>query len=53
MRIKSVIDFITLGSKLAKHIQRRQYDPIIIEMAIDLVLGPLSSLYRPYLRQVF
>ena len=49
--IKSAIDLITLGSELVKHLQRPQYDPIIIEMTIGL--GPFTSLYIPFLKHCF
>ena len=34
-----------------KRFRRRQYDPLIIERTIGLVLGPFTTLYRPSLKQ--
>ena len=46
-----VIDpFISSGSKIVKRLRRRQYDPVIIERTIGLVLGPSTALYEPFLK---
>ena len=44
------IPFITSGLNIAKRLRRRQYDPLIIERTIGLVLGPYKALYRPFLK---
>ena len=33
-----------------KRLRRRQYDPVIIERTIGLVLGPFTVLYRSFLK---
>ena len=38
------------GSKLVKRLRRRQYDPVLIERTICLVLGPSTALYIPFLK---
>ena len=43
-------NIISSGSKIAKRLRRRQFDPLIIEGTIDLVLGPSTALYRPFLK---
>ena len=45
-RVKGETNFISSGSKIVKRFRRRQYDPVIIERTIGLVLGPLTALYR-------
>ena len=35
---------------LIKRLRRRQYDSLIIERTIGLVLGPSTALYRPFLK---
>ena len=42
--------FILSGSKIVKRLRRRQYDPVIIERTIGLVLGPSTALYEPFLK---
>ena len=42
--------FISSGSKIVKRLRRRQYDPLIIERTISPVLGPSTTLYRPFLK---
>ena len=49
LEILSVV-FISLGSKIVKRLRRRQYDPLIIERTIGLVLGPCTALYRLFLK---
>ena len=49
-RVKDTPNFISSGSKIVKRLRWRQYDPLIIEMTIGLVLGPYTALYRPFLR---
>ena len=48
--VKGETNFISSGSKIVKRLQRRQYDPAIIEMTIGLVLGPFTALYRSFLK---
>ena len=39
-RVKYTPNFISSGSKIVKRLRRRQYDPVIIEWTVGLVLGP-------------
>ena len=50
-RVKSESNFISSGSKIVKRLRRRQYDPMIIQKAISLVLGPFTALYRSFLKR--
>ena len=50
-RIKDKTSFISSGSKILKRLRRRQYDPVIIERTIGLVLGPFTALYRSFLKR--
>ena len=43
-RVKDTLNFISSGSKIVKRLRRRQYDPLIIERTIGLVLGPCTDL---------
>ena len=43
-RVKDTPNFISSGSKIVKRLRRRQYDPLIIERTIGLVLGPSTAL---------
>ena len=47
-RVKDTPNFILSGSKIVKRLRRRQYDPVIIERTIGLVLGPSTALYEPF-----
>ena len=49
-RVKDTPNFISSGSKIVKRLRRWQYDPLIIERTIALVLGPCTALYRPFLK---
>ena len=49
-RVKGTPNFISSGSKIVKRLSRRQYDPLIIERTICLVLGPSTALYRLFLK---
>ena len=49
-RVKDTPNFISSGSKIVKRLRRRQYDPLIIETTIGLVLGPSTALYIPFLK---
>ena len=49
-RVKDTPNFISSGLKIVKRLRRRQYDPVIIERTIGLVLGPSTALYRPFLK---
>ena len=42
--------FISSGSKIVKRLRRRQYDPLIIETTIGLVLCPCTALCRLFLK---
>ena len=48
--VKDTQNFISSGSKIVKRLRRRQYDPVIIERTIGLVLGPSTALYEPFLK---
>ena len=48
-RVKDTPNFISSGSKIVKRLRRRQYDPLIIERTVCLVLGPSTALYKPFL----
>ena len=50
-RVKSESNFISSGLKIVKRLRRRQYDPVIIERTICLVLGPFTALYRSFLKR--
>ena len=49
-RVKDTPNFILSGSKIVKRLRRWQYDPVIIERTIGLVLGPSTALYEPFLK---
>ena len=49
-RVKDAPNFISLGSKIVKRLRRRQYDPLVIETTIGLVLGPCTALCRLFLK---
>ena len=49
-RVKDTPNFISSGSKIVKRLRQRQYDPVIIERTIGLVLGPCTALYKPFLK---
>ena len=50
-RVKSETNFVSSGSKIVKCLRRRQYDPVIIERTICLVLGTFTALYRSFLER--
>ena len=49
-RVKDTPNFISSGSKIVKRLRWRQYDPLIIERTIDLLLCPSTAMYRPFLK---
>ena len=49
-RVKDTPNFISSRSKIVKRLRRRQYDPVIIERTIGLVLGPSTAMYEPFLK---
>ena len=49
-RVKDTPNLFSSGSKIVKRIRRRQYDPVIMERTIGLVLGPSTALYEPFLK---
>ena len=49
-RVKDTPNFISSGSKIVKRLRRRQYDPLIIERTIGIILGPYTAFYRPFLK---
>ena len=49
-RVKHTPNFFSSGSKIVQRLRRRQYDPLLIERTIGLVLGPCTALYRPFLK---
>ena len=48
--IKDTPNFISSGSKIVKRLRRRQYDPLIIERTMGLVLGPCTAVYILFLK---
>ena len=50
-RVKDNTNFISSGSKIVKRLRRRQYEPVIIERNIGLVLDPFTALYRLFLKR--
>ena len=52
-RVKDTSKFISSGLKIVKRLRRRQYDPLIIERTIGLVLGPSIALYRAFLKHCY
>ena len=50
-RVKSKTDFISSGSKIVKRLRRRQYDTVIIEKTIGLVLCPFTTLYISFFKR--
>ena len=49
-RVKDTPNFFSSGSKIVKRLRRRQYDPVIIERTIGIVLDPSTALYEPFLK---
>ena len=49
-RVKDTANFISSGWTIVKRFWRRQYDPLIIERTLCLVLGPSTAFYRPFLK---
>ena len=49
-RVKDTSNFFSSGSKIVKRLRRRQYDTVIIERTIGLVLGPSTALYESFLK---
>ena len=49
-RVKDTPNFISSVLKIVKRLRRRQYDPLIIERTIGLVLRPCKALCRPFLK---
>ena len=49
-RVKDTTNFFSSGSQIVKRLRQRQYDPVIIERTICLVLGPSTALYEPFLK---
>ena len=49
-KVRCEANFLSSGSKIVKCLQRRKYDPLIIERTIGLVLGPSTALYRSFLK---
>ena len=50
-RVKSETNFISSGLKIVKRLRRRQYDPVIIERTIGLVIGPFTAFDRSFLKR--
>ena len=48
-RVKDTPNFISSGSKIVKRLRRQQYNPLIIERTIGLMLGPSTALHKPFL----
>ena len=49
-RVKYTPNFFSSGSKIVKRLRRRQYDQVIIERTIGLVLGPSTAVHEPFLK---
>ena len=49
-KAKDTPTFISSGSKIVKRLRRRQYDALITERTIGVVLGPCTALYRRFLK---
>ena len=49
-RVKDTTNFISSCSIIVKRLRRRQYDPLIIERTIGIVLCLSTALYRPSLK---
>ena len=49
-RVKDTQNFISSGIKIVTRLRRAQYEPLIIERTIGLVLGPSTTLYGPFLK---
>ena len=49
-RVRGSTNCIASGTKIVKHLRRRQYDTGIIEKTECLVLGPSSVMYRLFLK---
>ena len=49
-KVKDTTNFISSGSQIVKRLRRRQYDPVITERTIGLVLCPSTALYEPFLK---
>ena len=47
-RVTCEANLVSSGSKIVKRLQRRKYDPVIIERTICLVLDPSTALYRSF-----
>ena len=47
--VKCEANFVSLGSKIVKRLRRRNYDTVIIERTMGLVMGPSTALYRSFL----
>ena len=45
-RVKDAPNVISTGSKVVKRLQRRHYDPLIIERTICIVLGPVHTFHK-------
>ena len=43
-RVKCEANFVSSDSKIVKRLRRRNYDPVIIERTVGLVLGPSTAL---------
>ena len=48
--VKCKANFVSSGSKKVKRLRRRNYDPVIIERTIGLVLSPSTALYISFLK---
>ena len=49
-RVKCEANFVSSGWKIVKRLQRRKYDPVVIEKTIGLVLSPSTALYISFLK---
>ena len=51
MRVEGAPNFVSSGSKIVERLQRRKYDPVIIEWTIGLVLSTSTALYKTFLKR--
>ena len=50
-KVKYTPNCISSGSKIVKRVRRRQYDQVVIERTIGIVLGPSTAVYTPFLKR--
>ena len=53
IRVKGAEKFISSGSKIVTRLQRRQYDPVIVEWTISIVFYLSTVLFRSVLKRFY